>query len=70
MPAYPWLARRDASQAGDIAAKMRALSRLGHPYSDAEIESASSQLDGVKEIDALIAYLQMLGTGLSEEVGP
>jgi cytochrome c oxidase cbb3-type subunit 2 len=70
MPAYPWLARRDASQVGDIAAKMRALSWLGHPYSDAEIESASSQLDGLKEVDALIAYLQMLGTGLGEEAGP
>lgn len=66
MPAYPWLARRDASQAGDITAKMRVLKFLGHPYSDAEIEAAAGQLEGLKEVDTLIAYLQMLGTGLAE----
>ena len=32
MPGYPWLARRNANQAGDIVAKMKALSILGHPY--------------------------------------
>lgn len=70
MPGYPWLARRDAVQAGDIQAKMRALKFLGHPYSDEEIEAAPAQLDGLLEIDALIAYLQMLGTGFSEEQSP
>mgnify|MGYP006983834735 FL=1 len=68
MPAYPWLVSRDASQAGNITAKMRGLRTLGHPYSDEEIEAAAGQLQGLKEIDALIAYLQMLGTGLSEEI--
>ncbi|MBT3531214.1 MAG: cytochrome-c oxidase, cbb3-type subunit II [Gammaproteobacteria bacterium] len=67
MPGYPWLAERDATQAGDISAKMSGLKFLGHPYSDEEIASAPEQLEGLKEIDALIAYLQMLGTGLSEE---
>lgn len=67
MPAYPWLARRQATQAGNIAAKMRALQTLGHPYTDEEIAAAPAQLEGLLEIDALIVYLQMLGTGYSEE---
>lgn len=67
MPAYPWLAHRQATQAGDIAAKMRALQRLGHPYTDAEITAAPEQIAGMLEIDALIAYMQMLGTGEIEE---
>lgn len=68
MPGYPWLADRDAIRAGKASTKMRALSRLGHPYSEEEIAAADEQLEGLKEIDALIAYLQMLGTGLSEEI--
>ena len=67
MPAYPWLARREATQAGNVAAKMRALRTLGHPYTDAEIAAAPEQLEGLLEIDALIAYLQMLGTGYTGE---
>lgn len=68
MPGYPWLAERDAIQAGKASTKMRALSRLGHPYSEEEIASADEALEGLKEIDALITYLQMLGTGLDEEI--
>lgn len=67
MPAYPWLARREASEAGDITAKLKVLKILGHPYTEEEIAAAASQLEGLNEIDALIAYLQMLGTGLDEE---
>jgi cytochrome c oxidase cbb3-type subunit 2 len=67
MPAYPWLAERAASETGNITAKMTALQRLGHPYTDEEIASAESDLEGVMEIDALIVYLQMLGTGYSAE---
>ena len=67
MPAYPWLAEREASDVGDITAKMTALRRLGHPYTDEEIAGAEEALEGMLEIDALIAYLQMLGTGFSEE---
>lgn len=65
MPAYPWLANRDASETGNITAKLSALRVLGHPYSDEDIENAEVQLEGLKEIDALIAYLQMLGTAYS-----
>lgn len=65
MPAYPWLARREAA-AGDIAARMTGLRRLGHPYTDEEIDGAEAALEGLLEIDVLIAYLQSLGTGFTE----
>ena len=61
MPAYPWLDERPASAAGDIAAKMRALQILGHPYTDEDIAGAEAALDGLSELDALIIYLQSLG---------
>ncbi|MBI1942890.1 MAG: cytochrome-c oxidase, cbb3-type subunit II [Betaproteobacteria bacterium] len=63
MPGYPWLARTAADAAG-IEAKMRALRLLGVPYSDAQIKGASAELKGKSEIDALISYLQVLGTAL------
>jgi cytochrome c oxidase cbb3-type subunit 2 len=62
MPAYPWLAGRAANADNDIQLKMRVLRKLGHPYSDAEIAGAPAALEGLTEIDALVAYLQMLGT--------
>jgi len=61
MPAYPWLAT-SAANAADIQSKMRALRVVGVPYSDAEIAAATGELDGKTEMDALIAYLQNLGT--------
>jgi len=61
MPAYPWLA--NATIDGEIMqAKMRALQTLGDPYSDEEIAAAADAVDGVTELEALIAYLQNLGT--------
>jgi cytochrome c oxidase cbb3-type subunit 2 len=62
MPAYPWLVERPASAAGDIEANLRALRTLGHPYTEEDIASASAALEGRTEADALIAYLQRLGT--------
>ena len=61
MPNYPWLART-ALVPAEIAPKMRALRRLGTPYSDAEIAAAPDQLKDKTEEDALVAYLQGLGT--------
>jgi cytochrome c oxidase cbb3-type subunit 2 len=61
MPAYPWLAKT-AANAEDIGAKMRALRRLGVPYGDEEIGKAPEELKGKTEMEALIAYLQVLGT--------
>jgi cytochrome c oxidase cbb3-type subunit 2 len=66
MPAYPWLAERPASAAGNVQASMRALQRLGHPYDDAAIDAAAKQLEGLMEVDALVAYLQKLGVGFDE----
>lgn len=62
MPAYPWLAERPADGSGDIELRMRALRRLGHPYSDEDLAGARGVLEGRTELDALIAYLQVLGT--------
>ena len=68
MPAYPWLAIRPAASTGDIQANLKALQRLGDPYSDADIEAAPAQLEGLMEVDALVAYLQMLGTGFDDNM--
>jgi cytochrome c oxidase cbb3-type subunit 2 len=63
MPAYPWLAKSPAD-ASVIDAKLRVLRTLGHPYTDADIAGAKAQLAGKTEEDALIAYLQVLGTAI------
>ena len=61
MPGYPWL-ERTAANADDIEAKLRALRAVGVPYSDKDIAGAREALKGKSEMDALIAYLQVLGT--------
>ena len=65
MPGYPWLLNNELDSS-DIEAKMSALATLGHPYSEAEINGAVKLLDGKTEIDALIAYLQNLGTSIKQ----
>lgn len=67
MPAYPWLNEHMASDTGNIQRKMKALAMLGHPYSEQDIEMAPAKLEGITEMQALIVYLQMLGTTLSPE---
>ena len=64
MPGYSWLASTPADGAGLVQAKMTALRKLGHPYSDIEISEAPAALAGKTESDALIAYLQVLGTAI------
>jgi cytochrome c oxidase cbb3-type subunit 2 len=66
MPAYPWLAK-SAANAEDIEAKMRALRVVGVPYSDKEIAGAKEELKDKTEMDALVAYLQVLGTALKQK---
>ena len=61
MPAYPWLENR-AVDGELITAKMRTLKLLGDPYTDEQIDGAAAAVDGRTELDALIAYLQGLGT--------
>ena len=63
MPGYPWLAT-DKLDASDIQKKMQVLRTLGHPYTDEEIAAAPGELQGKTEMDALIAYLQVLGTSI------
>ena len=62
MPGYPWLADRAANADGDIKEKLRTLRMLGHPYDEETIEKAETSLEGRSELDALIAYIQVLGT--------
>ena len=64
MPAYAWLDRPLKDEA--IESKMRALRAVGVPYTDAEIAGAKKAIEGVTELDALIAYLQGLGTALKQ----
>jgi cytochrome c oxidase cbb3-type subunit 2 len=61
MPAYPWLAKTPAS-AATIQAHMNGLRTLGAPYSDEEIAKAPEEVKDKTEMDAVIAYLQVLGT--------
>jgi cytochrome c oxidase cbb3-type subunit 2 len=63
MPAYPWLARTPLAPE-DIAPKMRALQRLGVPYTDEQIARAPDEIKGKSEQDAMVAYLQNLGLAL------
>jgi cytochrome c oxidase cbb3-type subunit 2 len=60
MPGFPWL--QDKEVDGElITTKMKTLKWMGHPYTDEQIERASDTVQGVTEMDALIAYLQFLG---------
>ncbi|GGX30130.1 cytochrome-c oxidase, cbb3-type subunit II [Undibacterium squillarum] len=66
MPAYPWLAK-NALDPKSIAPKMSAMKTLGVPYSDAEIQAGPAELENKTELDALIAYLQVLGTAIKNK---
>jgi cytochrome c oxidase cbb3-type subunit 2 len=61
MPAYPWLEKTPAN-AASIQAHMNGLRTLGAPYSDEEIAKAPEEVKNKTELDAVIAYLQVLGT--------
>ncbi len=61
MPAYPWLATATVDPAS-MAPRMKALRTVGVPYSEAEIGKAAEDVKGRTELDALVAYLQVLGT--------
>ena len=61
MPGYPWLFERELN--GDMTGqKMSTLRTLGVPYTDDDIAEAATAVAGKREIDALVAYLQGLGT--------
>ncbi len=61
MPGYPWLLE-DKVPAAEMATRMKGLRMVGVPYSDDEIAQAGDAVNGKTEMDALIAYLQVMGT--------
>jgi len=66
MPAFPWLFEQKVD-GRDTPKKMEALRSVGVPYTDEQIASAKDEADGVREIDALVIYLQQLGTVLTQK---
>ena len=63
MPAFPWLARNKVDAEATVA-HMKAMRKVGTPYSDEEIAKAPEALENKSELDAVIAYLQGLGLAL------
>jgi len=62
MPAYPWL--ENALVNSDIGKNMSALRKVGVPYTDEQIANAAAEVEGKTELDAIIAYMQVLGIHL------
>jgi cytochrome c oxidase cbb3-type subunit II len=60
MPSFPWL-EKNGIDGEEIASHMRALKKLGDPYTDAQIQKAPAEVAGKTELDAVVAYLQGLG---------
>ncbi len=63
MPAYPWLEKTQVD-GQSLPTHLKALRVVGVPYTDAEIAAAAADVKDKTELDALIAYLQVLGTAL------
>jgi cytochrome c oxidase cbb3-type subunit II len=66
MPAYPWLSRTMLNPK-DIGPKLRGLRTLGVPYTDADLAGAEDELKDKTQQDALVAYLQVLGTAIKSK---
>ncbi|HEU4774580.1 MAG TPA: cytochrome-c oxidase, cbb3-type subunit II [Lysobacter sp.] len=60
MPSFPWL-QENLVEGEQVATRMKALQRLGDPYTDEEIAKAADDVAGKSELDAVVAYLQALG---------
>ena len=68
MPNYPWL--QGAPLIGNNVAKsMRVMKLMGVPYTEADIASAATEVEGKTELEAIVAYLQVLGTMVTFEEG-
>ena len=61
MPAYPWLAKSPVDADG-MPPRLAAMRTLGVPYTEAEVKASAEEVKGKTELDALVAYLQVLGT--------
>ena len=66
MPAYPWLVE-NTLDGKDTAKKLQALRTLGVPYTSDDIATARDAVKGKSEMDAVVAYLQVLGTSLTNK---
>lgn len=66
MPAYGWLPKTMVKPS-EITPRMRAMKRVGVPYTEEEIANAAEEVKGKTEEDALIAYLQILGTAVKNK---
>ena len=63
MPAYPWL-EKALVDAQSMPNHMKALRAVGVPYTDVEISKAKADVQGKTELEATIAYLQVLGLAI------
>jgi len=68
MPNYPWLDNATIDGVG-IEKRVKAMRVLGVPYSDEDINGAAASVEGKTEMDAMVAYLQVLGTMIKFEPG-
>ena len=66
MPAYPWLVENTLDGKNTVA-KIKAMRWLGVPYTDEDIDGAVAAVKGKTEMDALVAYLQVLGTAIKNK---
>jgi cytochrome c oxidase cbb3-type subunit 2 len=63
MPAYPWL-ENAALDPASMAPRMKALRTVGVPYTEEDMKAAAEAVRGKTELDAVVAYLQVLGTAV------
>ncbi|SCZ60923.1 cytochrome-c oxidase, cbb3-type subunit II [Thiohalomonas denitrificans] len=68
MPNYPWL-EENRVDAAHVTRAMRAMQRVGVPYTEGDVRSAAAEVQGANEMDAVVAYLQSLGTHVKFEEG-
>ncbi len=68
MPNYPWL-EENMLDPSEVASHMRGMRTVGVPYTDADIETASTETAGKTEMDAMVAYLQVMGTMVKLDYG-
>ncbi|MCY1418889.1 Cytochrome C oxidase, mono-heme subunit/FixO [compost metagenome] len=66
MPAYPWLVENKLD-GRDTGKKLSVMRTMGVPYTDADIQQAGDAVKGKTEMDALVAYLQVLGTSIKNK---
>ncbi|MNC68677.1 Cytochrome C oxidase, mono-heme subunit/FixO [compost metagenome] len=66
MPAYPWLVTQPVDSS-NTETKIKVMRTLGVPYTDEDIAGSVATLKGKTEMDALVSYLQVLGTAIKSK---